>query len=70
MKFSLRLVSVGALALATFGSTQALAAPGGGAIKAEAPCEITVPGFGDAVGTAKILITPSGSRRSPATPTS
>ena len=63
MRLGLGMASVSALAFLLFGSTQALAAPGGGAVKTTATCDIAVPGYGDASGYATYMATPGGKEK-------
>jgi hypothetical protein len=63
MRSSLRFLGVGAVALGVLGAGTAAAAPGGGAVSAPTSCLVSVPGFPDATGTGRIVITPNGDQR-------
>ena len=58
----LRFSGASLLALTVLGAGTAAAAPGGGAVTAPVTCLVSVPGFPDATGTGRVVITPSGSQ--------
>jgi hypothetical protein len=63
MRSSLRFLGASVLALGVLGVGTAVAAPGGGAVSAPTTCLVSVPGFPDATGTGRVVITPKGEQR-------
>lgn len=63
MRFSLRFLGASVLALGVIGAGTGVAAPGGGAVSVPATCLVSVPGYPDATGSGRIVLTPSGAEQ-------